>query len=171
MSLIFNEKPIFGLIYAPIFEGGKLFYNNQKKVFLRKNNQETLIEESLNNKNFSFKNKVKIITSKRSTDEEIRNFFCNNSSLDFNKIEIQKLSSAVKFFKILEGESDIYIHFKPTMEWDVAAGNFLVELIGRKVKNIKFNESGKISLGNFCYHKRDFKNKPFIISQNWNFLN
>lgn len=41
--------------------------------------------------------------------------------------------SALKFGLIAEGSADIYPRFAPTMEWDTAAGQILVNEVGKKV--------------------------------------
>ena len=48
------------------------------------------------------------------------------------------------------------------MEWDSAAGQALVELMGGKVKNLIFNR-GKFRLGEgLVYKKPDYENNSFI---------
>ena len=41
--------------------------------------------------------------------------------------------SSLKFCLLVEGEADIYPRFAPTMEWDTAAGQAIVESMGGKV--------------------------------------
>jgi 3'(2'), 5'-bisphosphate nucleotidase len=74
----------------------------------------------------------------------------------------EKLSSAIKFFRLLEGDADLYLHFRPSMEWDTAAGQALVELMNGQVKTLSFNHE-KISIDeNLLYQKPDFTNQSFI---------
>lgn len=52
------------------------------------------------------------------------------------KFKIAKRSgagSAIKFLEIARGEADVYPRFGPTMEWDTAAGQAVLEAAGGKV--------------------------------------
>jgi len=52
------------------------------------------------------------------------------------KLKIAKRSgagSAIKFLEIARGEADVYPRFGPTMEWDTAAGQAVLEAAGGKV--------------------------------------
>jgi 3'-phosphoadenosine 5'-phosphosulfate (PAPS) 3'-phosphatase len=48
------------------------------------------------------------------------------------------------------------------MEWDTAAGQALVELMGGKVKNLFSNQNEIVIEGNLEYKKPDFSNKAFV---------
>lgn len=48
----------------------------------------------------------------------------------FPGIEKKRLGSAVKFGLIAAGEADLYARFGPTMEWDTAAGQCILEAAG-----------------------------------------
>jgi 3'(2'), 5'-bisphosphate nucleotidase len=46
---------------------------------------------------------------------------------------VAALPSALKFCRIAEGVADLYIRTGPTMEWDTAAGQAIVEAVGGRV--------------------------------------
>ncbi len=50
--------------------------------------------------------------------------------------ERRGLSSALKFCRVAEGEADLYARFGPTMEWDSAAGQAVVEAAGGAVVDL-----------------------------------
>jgi 3'(2'), 5'-bisphosphate nucleotidase len=50
--------------------------------------------------------------------------------------ERRGLSSALKFCRVAEGEADLYARFGPTMEWDSAAGQAIVEAAGGAVVDL-----------------------------------
>lgn len=163
IALIKDKKPIFGLIYAPLFEGGKLIFCNAKNQVIlwhniNSNKQITVIDPSQNREI----NKPKIVATPRIKDVDLHNYVTQFYPAYEDNFTIYKLSSAVKFFYLLEGKANIYLHFRPSMEWDIAAGQALLELIGGKVKTVFLNQ-GQISLGkNMDYFKKDFLNQPFI---------
>ena len=47
------------------------------------------------------------------------------------------VGSSVKFVALARGEADIYPRFGPTMEWDTAAGQAVLEAAGGKVVTIE----------------------------------
>jgi 3'(2'), 5'-bisphosphate nucleotidase len=62
--------------------------------------------------------------------------------------------SALKFCLIAEGRADLYPRFGPTMEWDTAAGQALLEAAGGTVTTFDGEP--------FRYGKPGFLNTPFI---------
>jgi len=174
ISLIKDKKPIFGLIYAPIFENGKMFYNEKNKIlkydnlldkdlhFVSDNDLSRLKPKYISKPAIS-KN-IALITSQRSHNSDIENFIKQFYPQNTKNKTIKKTSSAVKFFDLLQGKSNIYAHFNQTMEWDTAAGQALVELIGFKVKEID-RLNNKFVLKNILeYTKENYINPSFVIS-------
>lgn len=72
---------------------------------------------------------------------------------DFNYL---KMGSALKFFELAEGKADVYVRLGPTMEWDIAAGQIIIEELGGSIKSIETGESLK-------YNKESLFNPPFIV--------
>jgi 3'(2'), 5'-bisphosphate nucleotidase len=159
IALIKDKKAIFGLIYAPSFEGGKMIFSNHlNQIILQRKSQESEILQF--KKNHS--DVLRIITSARTKDIDVNNYTAQFYKDSDKKIHIEKLSSAAKFFRILENDADLYLHFRPSMEWDTAAGQALVELMNGQVKTLSFNHE-KISIDeNLLYQKPDFTNQSFI---------
>ncbi|HXE16393.1 MAG TPA: 3'(2'),5'-bisphosphate nucleotidase CysQ [Stellaceae bacterium] len=62
--------------------------------------------------------------------------------------------SAIKFCKLAAGEADIYPRFGPTMEWDTAAGQAILEAAGGSVSAL---EGGRLAYG-----KPEYRNGGFI---------
>ena len=62
--------------------------------------------------------------------------------------------SSLKFCLIAEGEADLYPRFGPTMEWDTAAAQAVLEAAGGQVEHLDGNR--------FDYAKPGFRNPGFI---------
>lgn len=90
IALIKNKKPIFGLIYAPLFEGGKMIFCNEKSQILIQNN-----DNFWRNKNpiISEQNSLRIITSSRTKDDDILNFITQIYPKFITNFAVEKLSS------------------------------------------------------------------------------
>ncbi len=180
IALIKNKKAIFGLIYAPLFEGGKMIFSDEKgEVLSKKNNvmlslskhdSEQFFESCFDKLNMTsmmfnaMSKPLRIITSSRTKDIDVEKYLAQFHPEFSQNFSVEKLASAIKFFRILEGDADLYLHFRRSMEWDSAAGQALIELLGGKVKNLFFNQK-KFSIGDeLSYGKPNFENTPFVVT-------
>ena len=73
----------------------------------------------------------------------------------YGAVEFIPAGSALKFGLVAEGSAHIYPRLGPTMEWDTAAGQCIVEQSGGAV--LRLND--KMPLG---YNKRDLRNPHFV---------
>lgn len=163
IALIKGLKPIFGLIYAPLFEGGKMIFNNYENNIILYNHSEN--KNLIINKINSDENSLNIITSSRSKDEDVRIYVAQFYPQFINNFKVSKLSSAIKFFKIIEGEANLYLHFRKSMEWDTASGQCLIALVGAEIKTLKYQDS-KFFLGEeLQYKKNNFINSGFVVTK------
>ena len=161
IALIKDKKAIFGLIYAPLFEGGKMIFSNHENKIISRNfdGAEEILEAIAMDLSM-----LQIVTSARTKDADIESYITQIHPDFAQNYRVEKLSSAVKFFRLLEGDSHLYLHFRPSMEWDTAAGQALVELMGGKVKKLFFNPKN-ITIGeNLSYLKSDFTNQAFVAT-------
>jgi 3'(2'), 5'-bisphosphate nucleotidase len=95
------------------------------------------------------------IVGSRSHASQALEDFVQEVKVKYGEVEFIPAGSALKFCLIAEGSADIYPRFSPTMEWDTAAGQCLVEQSGGTV--LRLGE--KTSLR---YNKRDQRNPSFI---------
>lgn len=72
-------------------------------------------------------------------------------------IQFIKKGSALKFFDLAQGKADIYPRFAPTMEWDIAAGQAILEALGGVVVHAQTNEPLR-------YNKANLVNPYFIAT-------
>ncbi|MFN3403771.1 MAG: 3'(2'),5'-bisphosphate nucleotidase CysQ [Cytophagaceae bacterium] len=145
IALVTNGFPVFGVIYAPVFD--TLYYSDGS--FAYKSEQGNL------SKIFAGKGKVDLIAigSKSHSSAEEDNFLRKYSIKE--KVSI---GSSLKFCKVAEGQADIYYRHGPTMEWDTAAGQAIVEAAGGIVVDINGDR--------FKYNKQSLLNSSFICLAN-----
>ena len=74
-----------------------------------------------------------------------------------SEIEFTQKGSALKFFDLALGTADIYPRFAPTMEWDIAAGQAILETLGGSVVHVETGEPLR-------YNKANLLN-PFFIAR------
>ena len=74
----------------------------------------------------------------------------------YEEVEEIPLGAALKSCAVAEGRADLYLRFGNTMEWDTAAGQAVVEGVGRKVCSYP----GRRPL---VYNKRSLLNPAFLV--------
>jgi 3'(2'), 5'-bisphosphate nucleotidase len=132
IALIDKRRACFGLVYAPARDlfavtlaageaiaaelppnrsGAELGRLKQRKLQARKP-----------------KHGLTALVSASHLDPETEAFL---AKLDI--VERSGVGSSVKFLAIAEGEADVYPRFAPTMEWDTAAGQAILEAAGGAV--------------------------------------
>lgn len=156
IALIENKIPVFGLIYAPKIPESPLYYTDENQNLVRylvDKNEFQIIQKNKKNKGEI----TKIISSKRSTNMEIIQYLANNfKEIDLKKIEITKLASSFKFCQMVEGEFDLFLSLKTTMEWDIAAGHALILANNKKLLTLDKSQQ-------LYYHKDKFINNGFVV--------
>ncbi len=163
IALIKNREPVFGLIYAPNFEGGKMAVTNEKnQIIVIEKNKNSHILNSLENK----KNQLRIITSKKTTDEYIYKYVKQFYPEFLDNFVAKKMSSATKFFPLIEGKVDLYLTLRTSMEWDIASGHALIKCLSGNLKKITLKENF-VEGEEMNYKKKDFTNSFFIASINF----
>jgi len=153
IALIYKNIPILGVIYAPVLN--LLYYAQKDKgAFKQEKNkkpQRLLIYKHTNN------DIIKVIVSKSHYNQETKGFV-NNLKNQYKNIEFINIGSSLKFCLIAEGKADIYPRLAPTMEWDTAAGQAIVEQAGGKTLKFNIQESLK-------YNKQNLLNPWFVAKR------
>lgn len=97
-----------------------------------------------------------IIATSRSHPGGSEQSFTNTLKHKFGEIAYLRKGSALKFMDLAMGEADVYPRFAPTMEWDIAAGQAIIEALGGTVCEVESEEVLR-------YNKEDLYNPYFIV--------
>lgn len=156
IALIENGTPTFGLIASPVNEE-IIFGSKEFGVYISSFEN---IENESNWIKINTPEKVNsplILTASRSHGSGLLEGFI--AELKRISPEMKQISkgSSLKFFDLAKGEVDIYARFAPTMEWDIAPGQAILEALGGSVINV---ETGMP----LTYNKADLLN-PFFIAK------
>ena len=126
IAFISEKFPTFGAIYIPT--KNEFFYGirglGAHYVFNDKS-------QKLNSAN-SFSRKIFTSSAMNQTKLDMLNELISD-------VEIEKISSAIKFGYIAKGLGSFYPRFGPTYEWDTAAGQCIIEESGGKVVDRNLN--------------------------------
>ena len=120
VALVEHGRPTIGLIYAPA--RGRLFFSyGGGHAFEEKRDgqRSCLAERSIPSTRFI------ALTSRSHLDQRTRDVLFAS-----RPCAVRKLGSVLKFALIAAGEADAYIRLSPTMTWDCAASQALVEATG-----------------------------------------
>lgn len=156
IALVENGKATFGMIASPtestIIFGGQ----NIGAYEIPYQTKDPLAEKWRINFKNNNKNKVIIHSNGGFSGTVVK--FVRNLELKYGELEIIKKGSALKFFDLVRGTADFYIRFAPTMEWDIAAGQAIYEVVGGEVLHIE-------NLEPLTYNKPQLKNPYFLAKK------
>ena len=125
IALIVENKPVFGLIHVPVRKQ-TYFATKGKGAFLLENGTETRLPIILKRDHYVF------LKSRSHPDEKLEKYIIQLKK-EYTNLELQIVGSAVKFCEIAYGNADEYTRFNPTMEWDTAAGQILMNEVGKQL--------------------------------------
>lgn len=135
IALIENHKPIFGVIAEPckgrLIAGGKglgVYLWDFITDPFQKNSQQIQASDKPDN--------TVVWIGSRSHPGADSNWE-KQLLQNYNQVEKITKGSAIKFFDLAQDKAHVYPRFAPTMEWDIAAGQAILEELGGTVISIE----------------------------------
>jgi len=177
IALIFQHRPVLGVIFVPVnnvfyfaSEGfGAYRLKNGNAFELLKGKASEINKESVLNEIIKHSDKLPyhdtpldahdspfIIVGSRSHPSKEFEGFVKTMRKQHPKIEVIPSGSSLKLCLVAEGRADIYPRLGPTMEWDTAAGQAIVEQANGSVLNYETGEP-------LQYNKKNLLNSWFIV--------
>ena len=141
IALMKEHSPIFGVIYIPVRKSlyfGGLDYQSHKIESIDRNleNYSSYVEMAEVLPLDIKKNNYTLIGSRSHMSEETEAYFSKVKD-EQGEIDVFSAGSSLKLCLVAEGTADEYPRFAPTMEWDTAAGQAIIEGAGKKVIHYK----------------------------------
>jgi 3'(2'), 5'-bisphosphate nucleotidase len=164
IALMQKDRPVLGVILVPVT--GMLYFAAEGKGSF-KIPDVTWIREGisfhslqsravrLSGRKAGTSRGFTAIASRSHLSDETKSYL-DELGTEHGAIDIISAGSSLKFCLIAEGEADIYPRFGPTMEWDTAAGQAIVEQAGGSVL---LHDSGTALI----YNKENLLNPWFIV--------
>ena len=170
IALVENNIPTLGVIYSPVFKDLYFAAKGIGSYKIAKENFSPLVDsiQTSTLKNlFSVAQKLPIISDRknyvvvasRSHMSTETHQHIEQLKLQHSNVEIVSTGSSIKMCWVAEGVADEYPRFGPTMEWDTAAGQAILQeanasLIDFETKQpMKYNRENL--LNNWFIAKRD----------------
>jgi len=176
IAQIHQNRPILGVIYVPVkdvfyFAGDGLgaYRMDNSDILAIGNNRpvkndsarvlETILARSIklpdDNHRFEKKDSQITIVGSRSHATKELEAFIENMRKKHEQVEFISAGSSLKLCLVAEGRADIYPRLGPTMEWDTAAGQVIVEQARGSVLNYEKDEPLR-------YNKKNLLNPWFV---------
>ncbi|HTL83304.1 MAG TPA: 3'(2'),5'-bisphosphate nucleotidase CysQ [Bacteroidia bacterium] len=159
IALIENGSPIFGVVFAPAM--GVMYYaekgNGAFKVIipdLFSSHIDMHPTSSLPSQKLP--SKFTIVGSRSHSSSETEAYVKELESV-YGEIDFLAAGSSLKFCMVAEGKAQSYPRFAPTMEWDTAAGQIIVEEAGGRMVQWP-------SLNKFTYNREELRNGWFLAT-------
>jgi 3'(2'), 5'-bisphosphate nucleotidase len=126
IALIRDGAPILGVVYAPAIE--KLYYGARGSGSFKEEGGKL---SPIHVANFDAGTVRVVISRSHGSGEENLERFTGGAPCEF-----VSMGSSLKFCLIAEGSADVYPRTGPTMEWDTAAAQCVVEQAGGTVTDL-----------------------------------
>lgn len=158
IALVQDGKPLLGVVYVPVT--GELYVGSTHLGALKLTRAaNTTIELSDVKKGIklpvSADRPFTAVGSRSHMNTETQGFL-EKYKQEHGEVHILSKGSSLKMCMVAEGLADVYPRFAPTMEWDTAAGQAVVEAAG-------FSMVEKVSRLPLSYNKEDLLNPHFIV--------
>ena len=144
IALIEEDRPILGVVYAPVID--KLYFAARGVGSYRTDGKVTTpIEVTLRTAG-----STRFVVSRSHASEQE-----TLTRLEQTKgCQLMVMGSSLKFCLIAEGDADVYPRNGPTMEWDTAAAQCILEEAGGSVTDLEGNT--------IRYNKHILRNSGFV---------
>ncbi len=158
IALVENGAPVMGVVYVPV--SGELYVGVGAYGALKLTIEadRTISAEDLGNGvqlPISIDRPFTAVGSRSHMNDETEKFL-ETYKQEHGEVAILSKGSSLKMCMVAEGLADVYPRFAPTMEWDTAAGQAVVEASGFKMVE-------KESRMPLRYNKEDLLNPHFIV--------
>jgi 3'(2'), 5'-bisphosphate nucleotidase len=156
IALIEHKKPVLGIIASPV---------EQTVLVGGKHVQPALIpfdaiHDAAAWQLIEWKHEINspiVIATSRTPHSGATLDYIHKTDAQFGAHTFLKKGSALKFFDLALGNADVYPRFAPTMEWDIAAGQAIMEALGGSVYHAVSGEP-------LYYNKANLLNPYFVVN-------
>ncbi|PXF46120.1 3'(2'),5'-bisphosphate nucleotidase CysQ [Gracilariopsis chorda] len=144
----YGARPVLGVVYAPVLK--KIYFAASGVGAYMKTLESDAAEIKCLEFSESDENLV-LVCSRSHLDERTQKYLDG-----FKNATTKSMGSSLKFMLVASGEAHIYPRMAPTMEWDTAASQIVVEEAGGRVLHADTNKPLR-------YNKEELRNPYFYV--------
>jgi len=133
IALIVNGIPVLGAVEAPALSTTFIGISGDGAYKIKNKDKTKLITRPIT------KDLCRIFIS-RSHQSTADTRLIRIAGRNFKKVELIKAGSSLKLCRIAEGLGDIYPRLGPTFQWDIAAGQVVLESAGGIIRDLSGNK-------------------------------
>ncbi len=166
VALVENSRPSVGVIVLPELQ--TLYFALKDEGAYRKSHinfqgtrEECAFEELLKKANrlpLPETDRDYLVVSSLTNRADSLTPYIEKLRAEYPKLKWETKGSSLKMCLVAEGSADAYPRLSNTSEWDIAAGQIIVEEAGRQVVSLDAFETLR-------YNKPNLKNPPFIVKR------
>ncbi|HYG51361.1 MAG TPA: 3'(2'),5'-bisphosphate nucleotidase CysQ [Flavobacteriales bacterium] len=156
IALVENSYPVMGVIYVPVTR--ELYFASRAgsfKCVVENSNLELALNTAQKLSPVPAKKGCRIVASRSHMSPETEQYI-EEKKKQFGRVDLVSKGSSLKFCMVAESVADFYPRYAPTMEWDTAAGQAIVEFAGRRVTDVA---TGK----RMHYNRKELLNNWFLV--------
>ncbi|HJW28457.1 MAG TPA: 3'(2'),5'-bisphosphate nucleotidase CysQ [Saprospiraceae bacterium] len=142
-----DQRPVRGYVFVPVLQKAYIGERFEGAWSVDEQNIVTPLQAAV----FHIMDEGIHVVASRSHRDPFTNDIINR----LNRPQIVSIGSALKFIKVAEGEAHFYPRMAPTMEWDTAAAQCILEEAGGSV--IRFDNRLPVT-----YNKKELQSPWFI---------
>lgn len=164
IALVENNKPVIGIIYAPVikdiyfayYNGGsyKITQHDMIVELTKKNLTDHLFEFAKRLPSQKLPKTYTVVGSRSHLSREINEHVAKLRNL-FGDVDMISVGSSIKQCWVAEGKAHEYLRYGTTMEWDTAAGQCILEEAGCQLIDLETNKP-------MVYNRENMHNNYFI---------
>ncbi len=152
IALIENHRPVLGVVYVPVTDE-MYFAAKGSGAFLEKDGRRQKLSAGVFNPS---QKGMRVVCSRSHIDDDTLAFI--EKLPEAKRVSV---GSSLKFLIIARGDAEVYPRLAPTMEWDTAAAQIVLEEAGGSVlqwengKPLRYNKESLLNPFFIAYGKRE----------------
>jgi 3'(2'), 5'-bisphosphate nucleotidase len=156
IALVEDGVPVLGIICSPVNQEILVGGSWHKPVIIPFDSVNQQANWSSIQPKEQLADPLVIVGSQSHHTEAVYNYH-QQLAAEFESVTFCKKGSALKFFDLARGLSDVYPRLGPTMEWDIAAGHAIVLSLQGEVIEVNSGET-------LHYNKENLYNPFFVVN-------
>jgi 3'(2'), 5'-bisphosphate nucleotidase len=123
IALVQKGRPVIGVVHAPVL--GLTYFADLDGGAFRQNDNQAPVRLRVQR---SIPERLRVVASKDHAGPLVQAMLAR-----LPDAELKSMGSSLKFCLVAEGNADLYLRDVPTMEWDTAAAQCIVEAAGGRI--------------------------------------